>query len=90
MSDTIEINARLFVKKDGSVRAVRNVDETKNTIYKPAGYTAQEGEQSVAVNIELPATFFEDRLKISLAVPETASENRDIKMQYDDKSGSWS
>ena len=89
MSKTFEIKARLFVKKDGSVRAVRNMDAA-NSAFRPAGYNAQEGEQSVAVNIELPASFFEDRLKISLAVPENANENNDIKMKYDDKSGSWS
>ncbi len=89
MGKTFEIKARLFVKKDGSVRAVRNVDDANRSL-RPAGYNAQEGEQTIAVNIELPASFFEDRLKINLAVPESANENNDIKMKYDDKSGSWS
>ncbi len=88
MTDTIEIRARMFIKADGSVRAVRNKDGVKSA-YKTPEDSQKDGEQSIGVTINVPKSFFEDRLKITVEVPETKDKSSDIKMIYDSKSGEW-
>lgn len=91
MSDTevIQIRARLFVRSDGSVRAIR--DRSGVSGYRPTpDDSVRNGEQAIAVDLKLPKSFFEDRLKINLEVPESKKQSESMTLKYDDKSGGWS
>tara|TARA_R110000851_G_scaffold59347_9_gene137405 strand:- start:12687 stop:12962 length:276 start_codon:yes stop_codon:yes gene_type:complete len=85
--------AKLFVTKDGKVRAIRNDGRPMPATGQPSSLTsttALQGEQSVSLEVDLPDSFFEDRLAIKMTVPDgtvTSSGEKKAQFTYDGANG---